>query len=43
MLGSAARATGPFDDNRAVRLRTLAVSVFVMVVASRWMLERVPW
>jgi len=28
---------------RAVRLRTLGVSVLVMSVAARWMLERFPW
>jgi hypothetical protein len=28
---------------RAVRLRTLGVSVLVMSVATRWMLERFPW
>jgi hypothetical protein len=26
-----------------VRVRTLAVSVLVMSVAARWMLERYPW
>ena len=29
--------------DRPVRLRTLAVSVVVMSVAARWMLERYPW
>ena len=29
--------------DRAVRVRTLAVSVLVMSVAARWMLERYPW
>jgi hypothetical protein len=29
--------------DRAVRLRTLAVSTVVMSVAARWMLERFPW
>lgn len=29
--------------NRPIRLRTLAVSVVVMSVAARWMLERYPW
>lgn len=28
---------------RALRLRTLVVSAVVMVVASRWMVERLPW
>ena len=31
------------NADRAVRLRTLAVSVVVMSVAARWMLERYPW
>ena len=31
------------DPERAVRLRTLAVSTLVMSVAARWMLERSPW
>jgi hypothetical protein len=39
-IGAASRRQ---DDHRAVRLRTLAVSVGVMSVAARWMLERYPW
>jgi len=39
-IGAASRRQ---DDRRAVRLRTLAVSVGVMSVAARWMLERYPW
>jgi hypothetical protein len=31
------------DVGRPLRIRTLAVSVVVMSVASRWMLERYPW
>lgn len=31
------------EPDRAVRVRTLAVSVLVMSVAARWMLERFPW
>ena len=31
------------DADRPMRLRTLAVSVVVMSVAARWMLERYPW
>ena len=31
------------DAERAVRVRTLAVSTLVMSVAARWMLERSPW
>ena len=38
MIGSNGR---PADGS--VRIRTLAVSVVVMSVASRWMLERYPW
>lgn len=33
----------PPDVGRALRIRTFAVSVVVMSVASRWMLERYPW
>ena len=43
MIGLAVRATPRSDTERAVRLRTLAVSTVVMSVAARWMLERVPW
>ena len=39
----AIRAARSISDDRAVRLRTLAVSVVVMSVAARWMLERFPW
>jgi hypothetical protein len=39
----AIRAARSTSDDRAVRLRTLAVSVVVMSVAARWMLERYPW
>jgi hypothetical protein len=31
------------DVDRSLRIRTLAVSVVVMSVAARWMLERYPW
>ena len=31
------------DLDRTLRIRTLAVSVVVMSVAARWMLERYPW
>ena len=31
------------DAERAVRVRTFAVSTLVMSVAARWMLERSPW
>lgn len=31
------------DADRVIRMRTLAVSVLVMSVAARWMLERIPW
>lgn len=31
------------DLDRPLRIRTLAVSVMVMSVATRWMLERYPW
>ena len=41
---SAAMLSAPRrDGERPVRLRTLAVSVVVMSVAARWMLERYPW
>jgi hypothetical protein len=39
-LASAPRVDVP---DRALRLRTLAVSTLVMSVAARWMLERYPW
>jgi hypothetical protein len=39
VVGSAPRSNG----DRAVRLRTLGVSVLVMGVSARWMLERIPW
>ena len=39
----AIRAARSMNDDRAVRLRTLAVSIVVMSVATRWMLERYPW
>ena len=39
----AIRAARSIGDDRVVRLRTLAVSVVVMSVAARWMLERFPW
>lgn len=35
--------TRRLDADRPMRLRTLAVSVTVMSVATRWMLERYPW
>ena len=38
--GSLVRATTP---DRAVRLRTLSVSVVVLTVAARWAVERLPW
>ena len=31
------------DGDRAVRVRTLAVSTLVMSIAGRWMVERFPW
>jgi hypothetical protein len=43
VLDRAIRAARAVSDDRAVRLRTLAVSVGVMSVAARWMLERYPW
>lgn len=39
VVDSAPRANG----DRAVRFRTLGVSVLVMGVSAQWMLERVPW
>lgn len=39
----AIRGARPIADDRAVRIRTLAVSAVVMPVAARWMLERYPW
>jgi HupE/UreJ protein len=35
--------TRRLDADRPMRVRTLAVSVTVMSVAARWMLERYPW
>ena len=35
--------TPRLEPDRAVRVRTLAVSVLVMSVAAQWMLERFPW
>ena len=42
-LISATIATSSRRDVQPLRLRTLAVSVVVMSVAARWMLERYPW
>jgi hypothetical protein len=42
-LDRAIRAVRATSDDRAVRLRALAVSVVVMSVAARWMVERYPW
>ena len=42
-IGAAASAPRRADIGRPLRIRTLAVSVVVMSVASRWMLERYPW
>jgi hypothetical protein len=43
VIGRVARAARCDQPDRAVRLRTLAVSTLVMSVAARWMLERFPW
>jgi hypothetical protein len=42
-IAAAANARLRPTPDRAVRLRTLGVSVLVMSVAARWMLERYPW
>jgi hypothetical protein len=42
-IAAAASVARRDDADRAVRLRTLAVSTVVMSVAARWMLERIPW
>ena len=42
-IGVVVSASRRPDLGRPVRIRTLAVSVVVMSVASRWMLERYPW
>jgi hypothetical protein len=42
-IGGVVSASRRPDLGRPVRIRTLAVSVVVMSVASRWMLERYPW
>ena len=42
LIGAAIRTPRPVGE-RAVRLRTVAVSTVVMSVAARWMLERTPW
>ena len=43
MIGALGTATPRFDADRPVRVRTFAVSLIVMSVAARWMLERYPW
>ena len=43
VIGAVASASRRADIGRPLRIRTLAVSVVVMSVASRWMLERYPW
>ena len=42
-ITSVALAARRDDGDRAVRVRTLAVSTLVMSIAARWMLERSPW
>jgi len=42
-IGALGTATPRLDADRPVRVRTLAVSLIVMSVAARWMLERYPW
>lgn len=42
-ISTAASASRVDVPDRALRLRTLAVSTLVMSVAARWMLERYPW
>jgi len=42
LIGAGIRTPRPVGE-RAVRLRTVAVSTVVMSVAARWMLERTPW
>ncbi|HUQ80264.1 MAG TPA: HupE/UreJ family protein [Gemmatimonadaceae bacterium] len=43
MIARVVAFTPRTEPERAVRVRTLAVSVLVMSVAARWMLERFPW
>jgi len=43
LITKVALSTRRDQPERAVRLRTLAVSTVVMSVAARWMLERFPW
>ena len=43
VLSVAVAASRRAEVDRPVRLRTMAVSLAVMSVAARWMLERYPW
>jgi hypothetical protein len=43
IISAVAAASRRGTPERALRLRTLAVSTLVMSVAARWMLERFPW
>ena len=43
VIGRVMAAARRDPADRAVRVRTLAVSTLVMSVAARWMLERFPW
>lgn len=43
MISAVATASRRDAPDRALRLRTLAVSTLVMFVAASWMLERFPW
>lgn len=43
VLSLAVAASRRAEVDRPVRLRTMAVSLAVMSVAARWMLERYPW
>jgi hypothetical protein len=43
LISAAAASSRRYEPERAMRLRTLAVSTLVMSVAARWMLERYPW
>jgi len=42
-IGALGTATRRLEADRPLRVRTLAVSLIVMSVAARWMLERYPW
>lgn len=43
MIGVSASLVRTTAPDRAVRIRTLSVSVVVLTVAARWAVERLPW